>query len=95
MTNKTKRMYSIILKEKGDKNDWLSIDVDQVIPTFPFGEQFPVLMAIVDDRSYFIPLSQLNWFEQNFGAEKDTEMAKAMIDEKRKRKGNPTDASFN
>ncbi len=91
---KTERMHSIVLKEKDKDDNWLSLDVDQVIPIFLFGEQNPMVMGIVDDRAYFIPFAQMNWFEQNYGVKNDTEVAKTIATEKLKRKGNSVDASF-
>lgn len=73
-----KRMHSIILKEKDKDGNWLSIDVDGVMPTFILGETLPMLMGIVDDRAYFIPIEQINWFEQNFGVANDTKLAEEM-----------------
>lgn len=89
-----KRMHSIVLKEKDKDGNWLAMDVDQVIPVFLFGEQNPMVMGIVDDHAYFIPFTQMNWFEQNFGVKNDTEFAKTISQEKMKRKGNQIDASF-
>lgn len=79
------RMFTIILKEKDHKGRFMFMDVDQVIPVHPFGEQFPTVMGVVDDKAYFVPHEQMNWFEQNYGIKKDTKIAKAMFEEAKKR----------
>jgi len=90
----SKRMYSIVLKEKDKDGNWLSIDVDEVMPTYIFGENNPMVMGVVDDRSYFIPINQMNWFEQNFGVKNDVKLAQTLAKEKASRKGHQIDASF-
>ena len=91
-----RRMHSIILKEKDKEGNWLSIDVDAVLPFHIFGEGQPMIIAIVDDHAYFIPLEQLNWFEQNWGVEKDAKMAHNMVQEKISKMNKPVDdAAFN
>jgi len=79
------RMHTIILKEKDVQGRFMFLDVDQVIPVNLFGEQCPMVMGVVDDRAYFIPLEQMNWFEQNFGVKKDAKIAKAMYEEGKKK----------
>lgn len=88
-----KRMHSIILKEKDKDGNWLSLDVDSIFPHFPFGETNPMLMAIVDDKSYFIPLAQINWWEQNFGVRKDMELGKMIAEQKMKKMASKNDVS--
>lgn len=88
-----KRMHSIILKEKDVNGNWLSLDVDQILPIFPFGETNPMLMAIVDDKSYFIPLTQINWYEQNYGVKSDMELGKAIAKQKMEKMTRKNDVS--
>lgn len=92
----TKRMHSIILKEKDKEGNWLSIDVDMVMPTFILGETQPMLMGVVDDRAYFIPIEQVNWFEQNFGVKNDSKLAEEMAEiARQKRTKTKKDVAFN
>lgn len=91
------RMFTIILKEKDGKGRFMFLDVDQVIPVHPFGEQFPTVMGVVDDKAYFVPYEQMSWFEQNYGIKKDTKIAKAMFEDQEKRKAeyvDPVGAEF-
>jgi len=79
------RMHTIILKEKDTQGRFMFLNVDQVIPVNLFGEACPMVMGVVDDRAYFIPLEQMNWFEQNYGVKKDAKIAKAMYEESKKK----------
>ena len=79
------RMHTITLKEKDAQGRFLYIDVDQVLPVNLFGESCPMVMAVIDDRAYFIPIEQMNWFEQNYGVQNDAKIAKTMHNEKMKR----------
>jgi hypothetical protein len=92
------RMHTVILKEKDKEGNMMYMSVDSVMPTFIFGENFPMIMAVVDDRAFFIPMEQVNWFEQNRGVKNDHKIARAMMDEKRKNdqmNEAPEDAAFN
>lgn len=89
-----KRMHSIILKEKDTEGNWLSIDVDYILPIHMFGEAYPIVMGVVDDRAYFIPLETMNWFEQNFGVERDTELAHKLAEAKRTTKKGDVASSY-
>ena len=91
---KPERAHTIILKEKDKDNNWLSLDVDSIFPIFPFGESTPMIMAIVDDKSYFIPLAQINWYEQNYGVKDDMELGQKIAAQKMKGKITQSDASF-
>ena len=93
--HKTERMHTIILKEKDKDGNFLCMDVDMILPSGIFGEGFPLVMGIVDDRAYFLPFSQMNWFEQNFGVKKDAKLAQTMQDEiQKKRNKKYVDASI-
>lgn len=96
MVKKTEecRMHSIILKEKDKEGNWLSIDVDMVMPTFILGENMPMLMGIVDDRAYFIPIEQVNWFEQNFGVKNDAKLAEEMAEVAKRKNKTKKDVAF-
>ena len=89
----TERLHTIVLKEKDKEGNWLSLDVDTIFPVAPFGETVPMIMAIVDDKSYFIPLAQINWYEQNHGVKGDLELAQTMNEQRMKKKGNRMDVS--
>ena len=92
---KKQRMHSIVLKEKDKDSNWLSIDVDQIMPVFLFGDANPMIMGVVDDRAYFITYAQMNWFEQNYGVKTDEKIARAMHEEKIKNsKKHVSDVSF-
>jgi len=91
---KIERAHTIILKEKDKEGNWLSLDIDSIFPIFPFGESTPMLMAIVDDKSYFIPLAQINWYEQNYGVKDDMELGQKIAAQKMKGKITQSDASF-
>jgi hypothetical protein len=80
------RMHTIILKEKDAAGRFMFLDVDQVIPVNLFGDACPMIMGVIDDRAYFIPLEAMNWFEQNFGVKDDSKIAKAMYEENKKKK---------
>ena len=84
--HKTERMHTIILKEKDKDGNFLCMDVDMILPSGIFGEGFPLVMGIVDDRAYFLPFSQMNWFEQNYGVKKDAQIAKTMQEENAKKR---------
>ena len=79
------RMHTITLKEKDAQGRFLYIDADQVLPVNLFGDAYPIVMAVIGDRAFFLPCEQMNWFEQNYGVQKDAKIAKAMHNEKMKR----------
>ena len=76
------RMYTIVLKEKSKDGEWLSLDVDDIMPLPMFGENYPMIMGVIDDRAYMIPFEGLNWFEQNFGVKEHAQQARNMVKEK-------------
>jgi hypothetical protein len=80
------RMHTIVLTEKNKEGELLSLDVDEVLPTFIFGEINPILMCKIKDRdkAFFIPFAKIAWFEQNYGVEADIKTAKKMHAEKLK-----------
>jgi len=87
MTKKTEpkmRMHSIILKEKDASGNFIYIEADLIQPTFPYGENKPVIMASLDDKAFFIPAEQILWIEQNFGVLEDMKIAQGMMDKKTK-----------
>jgi hypothetical protein len=95
MTNKEEskpRMHSIILKEKDGGGNFIYIEADSIMPTYPYGEGKPVLMASLDDKAFFIPTEQIMWIEQNWGVKEDIKVAQGMVDKKTKIKTN--DVSF-
>jgi len=91
---KPTRMHSIILKEKDKDGNFLVMDVDMVMPTGMFGEGHPMVMGVVDDRAYFVPYDSMAWFEQNYGVKKDTELAQALTEARKKKIRKPEDRAF-
>lgn len=87
MTEKEK-MHTIILKEKDKDGDFIGIDADSVMPTKIFGDSCPAIAVFVGDRAFFIPVENMLWLRQNYGAKTDAEMAERMakefIDSKKK-----------
>lgn len=86
-------MHSIIFKEKDKEGNFLLIDVDNLMPSFMFGEAHPMIIGIVGDKAFHIPLANVNWFEQHYGVKKDTELAMRMLQEKLKKVRPLQDAS--
>lgn len=90
-------MYSITLKEKTQDGKYLVMDADQILPTLMFGEGHPMIMArFKDDRARFIPLMNINWFDQNKGVNQDTQMMAQLMKEKKRKETQhlESDASF-
>lgn len=92
---KPERMHTIIFKEKDKDGNQFFLNVDMVLPLFLFGETHPMVMGIVDDQAYFIPLTEMHHFEQNYGVKEDTQLAAKITEEKRKIKRNMGDVSVN
>ncbi len=84
MTDENPKMHTVVLKEKDGEGKWISMDVDTITPTFPFGEKMPMIMAVDGDFAYFIPMEQVNFFQQNFGVKGDFENVQEMMDKKTK-----------
>ena len=87
MTKKTEpkpRMHSIILKEKDASGNFIYIEADSIMPTYPYGEGKPVIMAKLDDGAYFIPVEQIMWIEQHHGVSEDMKIAQGIMDKKTK-----------
>lgn len=82
MTNEKPKMHTVVLKEKDENNKWISMDVDTITPTFPFGEKMPMIMAVDDDFAYFIPMEQVNFFQQNYGVKNDFGDVQKMMEKK-------------
>jgi len=77
------RLYNIILKERDSEGKSMYLGVDMIAPTFPYGKDFPVLMGVVEDKSYFVPIDQILWVEQTSGAKSDIEIAKITMEQKK------------
>lgn len=86
MTTKTvkQRMHTVTFKEKDKDGKFLYLNVDMVMPTWIFGESHPMLMCITDDKAFFIPYENMNWFEQNYGVSEDKKLAESLATEMKK-----------
>jgi len=93
-TENKQRMYSIVLKKEDKNGNSLSIEADSISPIFPFGKDYPMLKCFIDDHAYFIQLSEMAWFEQNYGVKNDEKIANEMMQEKMKTDKNKSDVSF-
>lgn len=82
------RMHTFVFKEKDINGNHLMLDVDQIIPTFTFGDDHPMLMCILDDHAFFVPYNEMAWFEQNYGVKSDTEIARSIAIENAKKNNN-------
>ena len=81
------RMHTIIFKEKDKDGKQFFIDVDNIMPpNFMFGESYPLLFAIKDDKAFFIPMENVHHFEQNYGVKKDWVTGKELASEMKKTK---------
>jgi len=76
------RMHTIVLKEKDVNGKYMSMDVDTISPTQPFGEKYPIVMATVGDAAFFVPMSQINWIEQHYGVQEDLKTVGSAMDKK-------------
>ena len=89
------RMHTIVFKEKDKEGKQFFVDVDTIMPpVFMFGEGYPILMATVDDKAFFIPLENVHHFEQNYGVAADTKHAETLASEYKKSKQNKNDVSI-
>ena len=73
------RMHSIVLKETNEDGEFIYIEADSIMPTYPYGEGKPVIMATLDDTAYFIPVENINWIIQNYGVKSDVELAQTTM----------------
>lgn len=82
MSEETQRLYSVVMKEKDSEGKLMSIEADELLYTTPYGEGKVVLMAIVDDGAFYIPIENVCWTEQHAHVKEDAEVGRKMAMEK-------------